>query len=304
MNPALPKRIQDELAAADAAERAIQEAQAAAPAAVGAADLIAPLAVQPVSAPPRAPTPAAAPPAAKPDDFEQRYKTLQGMYNAEVKNLRGQLHQLTEQVTQALAAKEAAPQPTAPTVDPKDIERFGDEMMEMVQRYVTGAVDTLTERVVAVEAALSGVSQQTAQSTEKAFYTLLGQLVPDWREVNADERWLAWLSAVDSVYGVERQAALDAAFKRGDAQQVAKVFEAFKASLPPPVVRPSLEDQVVPDASASGAPSAPAAKPVLSQKAITDFYNDMARGKYRGRENEAAAIEAEINAAVMEGRVR
>jgi hypothetical protein len=47
-----------------------------------------------------------------------------------------------------------------------------------------------------------------------------------------------------------------------------------------------------------------ASKVLLTEKQITDFYNDVARGRYRGREAEQQRIETEINNAISEGRVR
>ncbi len=41
----------------------------------------------------------------------------------------------------------------------------------------------------------------------------------------------------------------------------------------------------------------------ISKAYIDKFYDDLARGRYRGRHSEARAIEAEIDKAVMEGRV-
>jgi len=301
---ALPQRIQDELQAAEALEQADRQArtQAAAPVVNSAADLILPPNPQAAPATPQA-APAPVAPAAPKEDFEHKYRVLQGMYAADVTQLKATVKDLTNHV-QSLKARETTQTETKPSVDPKDIEKFGDEMMEMVQRYVTGVAQQLDARIASLEATVNGVTQQTASSAEKAFYTLLTQLVPDWREVNVDERWLAWLGKVDPVYGVARQVALDHAFKSGDAQQVANVFNAFKSSLPVAPPPPSLDSHITPEGAGNPAPPAPVAKPILSERAITAFYNDVSRGKYVGREQEQAAIETSINEAVAEGRVR
>ena len=188
-------------------------------------------------------------------------------------------------------------------MDPKDVEAFGADMMEMVQRYVTGAVTALEGRLNALVARLDGVATESAQTKEQQFYALLDKLVPTWREVNADAAWLAWLGTVDSVYGVPRQAALDHAFNQLNAQQVAKVFEAFIASVPPAPVMPSMEALATPDGAGNQPAPVAVSKPILSERAITAFYNDKARGVYAGREAEADSIEAQIDAAVAEGRV-
>ena len=184
-----------------------------------------------------------------------------------------------------------------------DIARFGDEMMEMVQRYVTGAVTSLDARLKALEGTVVGVKQATAETREQQFYALLTSLVPQWQQINADNRWLQWLGVKDEVYGLPRQAALDNAQKQLDAQQVAKVFNAFIASLPAVPVPPSVESQLAPDTAGNTPPPAPTPAPMFSEKAVTAFYKDQAQGKYVGREAEAREIEAQIDLAVLQGRI-
>ena len=299
----LPQRVVDQLQAAQTLEDADQAARNQTPPRVqSVADLIAPVAPTVEVAPPPA-TASAVAVAAERGDIEQKYKSLQGMYASDVK----QVKQAQQALDARLAAIEQASPPAQaaqpPVVDPKDVEAFGGDMMEMVQRYVTGAVAALESRIQGLETAFNGVAQDTAQTKEQQFYALMDQLVADWRTVNASEGWLAWLRVKDEVYNLDRQAALNDAFGRLDAQQVAKVFQAYISSVPAAPVQPSMEDQITPDGAGNSAPPAPEAKPILSERAITAFYNDRARGAYAGREAEADAIEAQIDSAVAEGRV-
>lgn len=295
----LPQRVQDQLQAAEALEAADQAARAQAPTRVSSvADLVAPIPAPVAVAAPQPATPAPAPAAPK-DDFEHKYRVLQGMYEADVKQVKAELRDLKA----AQSARAQEPLPAPPVADPRDVEAFGNDMMDMVQRYVTGAVNTLEARIQNMEAQLGSVTQETALTKEQQFYALLGQLVPSWRAVNDTDAWLQWLGVKDEVYGLPRQAALDNAFNRLDAQQVAKVFNAHVSSVPAAPAPASMENQITPDGAGSTAPQAGAAKPTLSERAITAFYNDKARGAYRGREAEADALEAQIDTAVAEGRV-
>lgn len=300
---ALPSRIQAQLAEAEVLEAAESAARAGTVTTTPAASLASPLA--PVIATPQVTTLPVAGPSNDEATWEQRYKTLQGMHAKELRTVTGQVQSLTEQVQALANAKPTPPaEPTKPSVDPKDIENFGQEMMEMVQRYVTGAVNALSTRLGQLEANLTGVAQKTQETAQQSFYTLLTKLCPEWNAINVDERWLAWLGVVDPIYKVPRQAALDRAFKNQDAEQVANIFNTFKTSIPAAQTPPSLDNQIQPDGSGNPAPPAPVQKPILSQKSITDFYNDVSRGKYTGKEAEAAAIEEVINQAVAENRVR
>lgn len=306
---ALPKQVQRQLDAANAVEAAIAQEMQNAPAVLTDPNQLAAPANDPTSAPqvtPPAPDPVT-PPA---EDWQQKYKSLQGTYaskladltatnrsyESQMANMQKMLDKLTAVQTQEAAAK--------PTVDPKDIENFGAEMIEMVQRYAEQAYASLDGRLKALESTVAGVNSRTEVTLEQQFYTTLSNLVPDWQEVNVDDRWLAWLGEVDPVYGAPRQTALDAARSALDSQRVANVFKAFKAAHPVKV-QESLQNQVAPTSVATPAPAAvPDAKPIIAAKFIERFYRDQAQGKYVGREAEFNRIEAEINEAARDGRIR
>lgn len=311
---AIPKNVERQLAEAEALHQAaLQATPGPDPTVITDASQLTQAAPPPV-APPAPPTPPA-PPAPPAVDWEQRFKTVQGMYNAEVPSLKAQnrtmesdLTALKEQVRVLTQAAQAAKPPERTPVDPKDIESFGTEMIEMVHRQAQAAHkalrDEFSARINALEEAVTGVSKKTTTTIENQFYASLRQMVPDWQQINADERWLAWLSEVDPTFGLPRQAALDHAHQTSDAGRVAALFNQFKAAHTPPK-QESLESQVAPVSTGSAAPpaAAPAAKPRLSQKFVQQFYTDLARDRYKGREAEAARIEQEINLAAAEGRI-
>jgi hypothetical protein len=280
-------------------------------------------------APATTPQPAVTPtpePVSQADDpnsatWQQRFKSLQGMfaqktgelqaqtrtYESQMANMQKQLDALT-QTRKKDEAKERQ------VVDPKDIENFGADMIEMVQRYAEqvfqsmaeqfgGQVTALDARLVAIEQELTGVTTRTEESLEQQFIVTLTNLVSDWQTINVDPRWLKWLAEVDPIYGSNRQAALNQAREALDAQRVANVFNAFKAAFP---AKPqdSLANQVAPSGAATPPQTGPVAAPILSSKFVEKFYNEVAKGRYVGREAEANRIDAEINQAAREGRIR
>lgn len=324
-----PKTVQRQLDAA----QALQQAAAGTPAPSNLIEDVAQIAAQPSDTPatpasepaPPAPPPQPAPPARAPrapqseETWEARFRSLQGLFNqkmpqlqqqlqerdAEMERMRAQLNELTA------AAKPTEPQ--KPSVDPRDAERFGDDMMDMVQRYVSNALqvmDTkftsfgaaLDQRIGKLEQTVNGVREDTAVSREEQFYAVLTNLVPNWREINQSENFLEWLGEMDPVYGVPRQAALDAAYKRLNAQHAAGIFSAYKASQPADL---SPTASVAPTTVHSSAqlPPQTVAKPMISHRAVQKFYDDMARGKYANDPGEAARLEAEINLAAQENRI-
>jgi hypothetical protein len=318
MNQALPRRIQEQLAEADRLEQQDSAARAATatvhPAVSSAADLVqAPTAPTP-SAPPQAPPPPAQPPAPA-EDFEQKYKTLQGMYNSEVPSLRRKaqeqdqtLARMAEQLRSLTEAKPAAPAEPQPS-EADDVRAMGPDLVEYVNRIAVRSMNAVLSRLeprfAALEGQVKGVETKSAETAEQQFYALLTRLVPDWEQINTTDEWKKWCLTKDKVYGVPRQAGLDNAFARLDAEQVAVIFSVYKDSLPKaPPPPPSLQDQLAPNASGGAALPTPTVKPILSTKAINAFYRQLTQGEFNGREEQAAAIEAEINLAVAEGRVR
>lgn len=270
---------------------------------------------QPPSAPPAEDT------SIRREDWEQKYRSMQGRYRAELAEaqaqnriLMSQIAQMQSQLDTLLAATKAVEknEKAKPAPDPKDVENFGADMIEMVQRYAErvftamsdqfgAAVKSLSDRVAKLEETVNGVSSRTEATLEQQFYAALASAVPDWEQINADQRWLRWLAEADPVYGVPRQASLDDARARLDVKRVIAIFNEFKRAFAPKPT-PSLSNQVAPSGAATAAPAAAADKPIFTQKYVEKFYNDKAKGRISGPA--ADKIEAEINLAAAEGRIR
>lgn len=320
----LPKSIQRQLDEANALE-----AQQAAPAQQEVVDDVSQFQAAPAQQPAPAPAaPPAEPPAPPAEDWQQKYRTVQGRYQAEVPELRAQNRRMESELAAAreqLAALGAAVQklqnppaePAQSKADPRDEQVFGADMVEMVNRYaqrtfaaaqqrIDQVVSGFEQRIAALEQNVSGVSQRTEKTMESQFYATLEQLVPDWRAVNVTPEWLEWLGTVDEVYNVPRQTALDVAFERRDAPRVAAVFKQFTKSKPAKAATETMSTLVSPSEGGGGPVTPPPqqqAKPMFSQKAVQQFYMDVARGRYRDRDAERVRLETEIDTAAREGRI-
>ncbi len=313
----LPKTVQKQLDAANAIEAAMAQPPVPpgdAPAQTVAALVTPTPAPGPTAAPPAPDTPPQPQPAdpapAKPADFEHKYRVLQGMYESDVKQVKQQLREqnaLVEGLSAQLEAMKAAPPTETTQLNEKDIDKFGADLIEMVQRYADQKYAGIEQRLVALEQQVGIVAREATGAAKRTFLQELAALVPDYRAVNADPRWLAWLGETDPMFGRARQVALDEAQQQGDAARVASIFQAFKAFVAPPAPaqtpEPSLSDLVTPPSVSAPPPPPQPSKPRITQKAIQDFYNDVARGRYVGREAEAERLEQEINLALAEGRV-
>jgi hypothetical protein len=240
-------------------------------------------------------------------------REVPGLQN-QVKDLRSQLETAVARLNEAADAKAKPSEPAAPVADPRDVENFGSDLVEMVQRTaermfgraaseLQGQAARIEQRLAQLEQALQGTHETVAMTAEQSFFDRLTKMVPDWEQINANDAFLAWLAEVDPVYGHPRQSALNAAQQSMNAERAAAVFKAFAATQPAAPKPNAVARQASPKAAATAAPT-PQTKPVLTQQQVVDYYNAKRRGEYRGQEAEVQRIEAMINLAIAEGRVQ
>ena len=334
----LPRAIQAQNAIAEQIQREIIAAENAAPKTTP----LAALGVSPTPSPDPEQTLNSAPPPAEPlapqalapepprppvnDQAEQRFRTLQGILTNEINPLRQELKEALQQnktlvasVEQLVEQRKAASSEAA-VPDPKDMETFGADLVAMVRRQASSEIEAavrtqltgFVKRLDNLEAGMQTTGKQLTVSAEQAFFDTLASRAPDWRIINADQRFLQWLGEVDLIYGMPRQAALDHASETRSVERTVAIFDAFKASIaPPPSPTPPPPKPPAPqplqDPARSGATPPPSGQTteIISSDDVTAFYNDVARGKvYRGRDAERVALEQRIDQAIAEGRVR
>ena len=266
----------------------------------------------------------AEPPAPQPtpvqDDvakWEHRYKTLQGMHNQNMADQKRRLDDANKQIADLKkTVSEMRAERATPTVDPKDVETFGEDLLSMVNRVVDAKLGhanaQMDSRFAGLENQTSQVAQTVAGNAEALFFERLAALVPDYEALNVEQGMLDWLAVVDPIYGEPRQAALDRAVGALNPTAVAAVFKAYKAAkeVPPapPASNPTPQAQLAKQVSPRGSSSTPNAAPapstrIYSQAEVAKFYDDVTKGRYRGRNDDMKREEAAINAAIAEGRI-
>jgi hypothetical protein len=116
--------------------------------------------------------------------------------------------------------------------------------------------------------------------------------IPNYQEIDRDPYWHRFLLGVDPYTGRVRQALLNEAVASGNANRVIAFFRGF------------LQEERAGGTQASGrARSTPSKKPIYTRTQIDQLYAAHRRGAYTGREAEWARQEADIFAAIREGRV-
>jgi hypothetical protein len=261
-----------------------------------------------ISAPPEAPAPApqVTPPAEGDEKWEARFKTLSGKYNAEVPRLHAaikerdaKLNSLTEEV-EALKVRLTTPQEKL--VKPEEVNEFGEPLVDLIRRAAREEVQVKDGEIADLRRKLEQLSGTATANVEVTFYDRLGMAVPDWRVINDDPEFHTWLGEVDDLTGMQRQDILSQAEEKRDADRVARFFSAFKRVQQDKsaATATSLESQVAPEATRT--PEAPKGKKLWSRGEIAAFYAADRRGEYN--EEQSAAIDAEIQLAIREQRVR
>ena len=272
------------------------------------------------------PEPVAQQPEAKPEKptepevpeetWQQKYKTLKGMYDAEVPRLHADLRDLKGQVDnlrKAAETKPAEPVKTAKVeklVTDADVQAFGEDLIEVQRKVAREVAAEFRGELDAMKAENEKLREQLnttgSQVSEASFEQRLYRMVPDFQDVNADPRWINWLNEVDPLLRAPRKSVAQEAFNRADAEAVAHYVGMFKSSIAP--VEPvndkaaELEKQIQPKRSASTAPISPQAR-IYTDAQVQKMFQKSVELSSRGQREEAMKLEAEIDAAYMENRV-
>lgn len=250
-------------------------------------------------------------------NWEHRFQTLQGKYNAELPRVRQEAQEL-RQTTQALLQEiQELKQRTAAVpevlVTDADREAFGADMVDLMERAarqqtlaVQKQLDEIRQANAQLQQKVGQVDQEVGVSANDRYIDKLTTAVPDWQTVNVNPQFHAWLAEVDPIFGMTRQQGLEAAYAKLDAVATARIFQAYAGTKAPaaPTPQQELQRQVAPTRSrVAAAPQAdPDANRVWSHGEIEAFFTNQRRGNYD--DTEAQRIESEINRAVAEGRVR
>jgi hypothetical protein len=265
------------------------------------------------------------------ETYAQKWRTLQGMYNAEVPRLHSQNRELNgrvQQMEQLLASlSQQSSQPAQqtqvqPLVTENDVQEYG-ESIDVMRRVTREELYPVAQKIAQLDQIIrslqtsvvpqvQAVAHRQAMTAEQQFWSDLSSAAPNWREINDDHAFQSWLLEIDPLTGISRQTYLEDAQRILDVRRVASFFQTWneltgKANVAQNTRRTAtaseLERQVAPGRSKNtGTPANNNAK-TYSPDDIKGFFNDVRSGKYRGREAERDRIERDIFAAQRDGRI-
>jgi len=271
-------------------------------------------------------------------NWENRFKALKGRYDADQRRGNETQQQYDDRMRELTAeVHRPAPLPgegELPTLlSQKDIDDYGADLIDVIKRAAQEAVAPMLKPIAQTVGQVQAQVETTANETSKQFLSRMhgsmDNAVPGWQDLNRDPNFIAWTKRPDVYSGLNRQELLQRAWYAGDSNRVAAFFQGYLAeeaatdpaaaqarqqagghappphgggpASPPP--RVTLEQLAAPG-RARAAAIAPAGKPVWTAEGISQFYMDVASGKFRGRDAERIATEADLMSAQREGRIQ
>lgn len=262
-------------------------------------------------------------------DWEQKYRTLEGKYSAEVPRMAAQIRELQVYVEQlqsflSNATKPAAPEtPTTPAspasvqvdtdalkkyISAEDLARFDPDDVKSIYGMAQAAVDRTVATVVRPQ--VEEIQRYVAQTAQEQYFSRLQQLVPDIAEVNVNPNFIQWLQNPDTFTGDRRHDLLATRHSKLDAGGVARIIAAWKSenkadTRPAQASTPPIERMVAPNKSRSApAPTASTSAPTFTRSQVSEFYRDVLAGKYLGKDAEKLSLEKQFLDAATQGRLR
>ena len=143
------------------------------------------------------------------------------------------------------------------------------------------------------------------QAASKIFLDKLANLVPDYNELDYDPGFKKWMDQPDTFSGFPRKQLFLNAQKHGDVVRVAEFFIEYSDLTRDPVEQSqrTLENAVGPTGSSASQINTDKKLSSYSMEMVEQFYDDVTRGKYVGKESEAKALESKYDRAFAEGRI-
>jgi hypothetical protein len=249
------------------------------------------------------------------EDWEKRYKNLRASRDENLWKTKTQLTSALETINR-LQGELGKLQKEQPSVDPlagvftqEDTDTLGEATVEAMRKATLKATEVATgplkqqleyERAKRSEQDRA-LMEQSKQEAYNIFLSRVSTAVPIWEAFNYDP-YLAKFMEDPDYDGTPRKNYFHSAEAQGNSALIIRYMKEFEASTK--VKSDALASKVAPvgDLGSSQAPQQKAAGEQISRAYIDKFYDDVTRGRYRGRQKEADAIEAAIDKAVMEGR--
>jgi len=180
------------------------------------------------------------------ESFEQKYKVLQGKYDAETKRYLNQIKSLTDQLNDAeVKIEQFSRQLSEPRgnefdygetnkrverdsdivdINPEDFQGFGYEVMSLAKyaKNLAGYTKQLESKIEGIE---SDITRKDEAVKTNSFNEELDKLCPNWKYQDVDPNFLSWLKERPT-----KQKLINIAAESGDARSIADIFNEYRST--------------------------------------------------------------------------
>lgn len=255
------------------------------------------------------------------EDYEKRFKNYKAKTDLTIRDLRSELATSKSKYANLQTEYSKLYEKYSSLLKEEKISIFSDEESDIlgsdttsaINRGVTNILDSrikpLEEELVKTRKALAEKEAEEAVNYAKRnydkFLEKLGNLVPNYAVVNVDPKFIEYMNEADDDSGLPNGELFKRAEEALDVKRVAQFFNEFLSR------GKKGQDILTQSITPSGVQSSKqevkqnSKTPIITRKFIDKFYEDYARGKYKGTQGrkEAARIEALIDEAVYSGNI-
>jgi hypothetical protein len=243
------------------------------------------------------------------ETWEQRWRTLNGKYNAEVPRLNEQVISLQQQVGRLMEqlSETRTTSPPANT-DSKDLTGALSELQEEYGERFVNAIRSIvrSEGEELVKPVRDDMDSTTKQLGQINFYGELDRAASSWRQLNEDSKFLSWLQTSDPVSGIKYHDVLLSHFEHGDVAKTAAVFKYYTDNVQQVKAAPRTPEHLVAPKKTGGGTQSIVdnnSGDVMSMAAYEQLQRDYIQGVYKGKEQEFRNKKQSFLKAAQEGRL-
>lgn len=253
-------------------------------------------------------------------DWKTRYKSLRSHHDATAYDLRQELANLKSQMVSVNKQnmelqKQVVVLSQKSGVDDLDLteeerEVLGDEAIAALSKATKSAVGPIKKQLDEERQRRLQEQESSAkhmvEENKRMFIDRFSRLVPNYVTIDKDAKFLQFMQQVDPASGYERTTLFRKAVNNGDVVRAAGFYQEYLSKQK--LKQGHLANKVTPTGknidTSSQRVKQQGQKETISRKFIDKYYDDVVRGRYKGKESLAKEIETKIENAILEGRVK
>jgi hypothetical protein len=184
----------------------------------------------------------------------------------------------------------------------EDLDEWSPDLVDFSQR---NAKEVIEPQIQTMQQKLDAVANELFKTKRENLNSQLDRALPgppSWREVNQSSEFLAWLETKDQYSGMRKIDLLRSGYDANDYSRVYSIFSDYMGGRQRRQANQQLPVQRSPDGFAYRS-STPARGRTYTRSQVAKAYDDLNRGRWKGREAEWQALERDIIAAATENRI-